>query len=421
MGHRALDTKRPGHKSQVGWPLNLVKKCGTLEGALTGPTDTPTLEELVDRNARETLEGGAHDLGALVCLIDLDSRLLVGELPDSSLMRKGRQLKAGELHFVADFAVYPVFHEERRVGVLVMSAPPGRSDFRGMARHLCRLTEAFVADGSKRAHSSRVHNDQLEGANRELREKNRRLGQLVEKLQEADRVKSNFLATVSHELRTPLTSVIGYSEMLLEGIAGTLNEEQSEYVRTVMEKGDQLLQLITGILDISRMESGEMRLLRAPFDFNEITGIVISTVIPQARRKKIEVTLSVPERLGPVYGDRDRIRQVLINLLGNAVKFTPEGGKIRVAAERQPDGLLDISVSDSGIGISEEHQTRIFDPFYQVDNSSTREYGGTGLGLSIVKRLIELHNGKVWLLSAPGKGSTFHFTLPLALESKPPE
>ena len=129
-----------------------------------------------------------------------------------------------------------------------------------MAAHLHRVADAFIVDGIKRAMSARMHMATVEEANRELTEKNRRLAQAVERLQEADRVKSNFLATVSHELRTPLTSVIGYSEMLLEGIAGELNDEQREYVRTVMEKGDQLLQLITGILDISRMEAGEMKI-----------------------------------------------------------------------------------------------------------------------------------------------------------------
>src|SRR4029078_6922960 len=131
------------------------------------------------------------------------------------------------------------------------------------------------------------------------------LAELVDKLQEADRVKSNFLATVSHELRTPLTSGIGYSEMLLEGIAGPLNDEQRDYVRTVMEKGDQLLQLITGILDISRMEAGEMRLDKAPFDLDQVVSVARATIAPHARRKKLVMSCTVPPALPLVFGDRD--------------------------------------------------------------------------------------------------------------------
>ena len=174
-----------------------------------------------------------------------------------------------------------------------------------------RVADAFIVDGIKRAMSARMHMATVEEASRELTEKNRRLAQAVERLQEADRVKSNFLATVSHELRTPLTSVIGYSEMLLEGIAGELNEEQREYVRTVMEKGDQLLQLITGILDISRMEAGEMKIDKHPFDLDEVVGVALSTIAPHARRKKLIMSCDLPEELPLVYGDRDKIRQVI--------------------------------------------------------------------------------------------------------------
>jgi signal transduction histidine kinase len=258
-------------------------------------------------------------------------------------------------------------------------------------------------------------------ASKELTEKNRRLGQAVERLQEADRVKSNFLATVSHELRTPLTSVIGYSEMLLEGIAGELNDEQREYVRTVMEKGDQLLQLITGILDISRMEAGEMRFEKSPFDLDEVVSVAISTVAPQARRKKLQLDCVMPPDLPQVMGDRDRTRQVVLNLLGNAIKFTPENGRVSVAARvgtlanGRGEPAVEVTVTDSGIGISAEFQPRIFEPFYQVDSTSTREFGGTGLGLNIVKGFVEAQGGRVWVTSPveDGRGSAFRFTLPL--------
>src|SRR5262249_12134305 len=188
---------------------------------------------------------------------------------------------------------------------------------------------------------------------REAAEKTHRLAKAVEPLQEADRVKSNFPATVSHELRTPLTSVIGYSEMLLEGIAGELNEEQREYVRTVMEKGDQLLVLITGILDISRMEAGQMKFEKEPFELDEVVSVALSTIAPNARRKKIALTCEIPADLPRVLGDRDKVRQVLLNLLNNAIKFTPDGGSVALRADEGPllPGPADAAGGKRGVRI----------------------------------------------------------------------
>jgi two-component system sensor histidine kinase BarA len=386
--------------------------------------DAPvTLDELLDRNARETLVSGAADLDVSLSIIDRDGRLLVGDAPPAEVAAARPEYDPIAVDAAGTrWVVAPLMHEGDVMGVLVAhDGPPAQLD--KVAMHLHRLADAFILDGIKRAMSARMHMATVEEANRELTEKNRRLAQAVERLQEADRVKSNFLATVSHELRTPLTSVIGYSEMLLEGIAGELNDEQREYVRTVMEKGDQLLQLITGILDISRMEAGEMRIDKSPVDLDEVVSIALSTIAPHARRKRLSLHCTVPPGLPLVLGDRDKIRQVLLNLLGNAVKFTPEGGRVEVAAEvgplkpslpGDPARGVRVWVHDSGIGVPPQHHQRVFDPFFQVDNTSTREYGGTGLGLSIVKRLVEAHGGAVWVDSEPGRGSTFSFTIPLA-------
>ncbi|HEX6835323.1 MAG TPA: HAMP domain-containing sensor histidine kinase [Polyangia bacterium] len=379
--------------------------------------DAPvTLDELLDRTARDTLRAGAEDLGVALAIVDRDGQLVVGDAPPPATLEARPELDPVEVAVDGTrWVVTMLAHEGGAIGWLIVRGEPH------IAAHLHRVADAFVVDGIKRAMSARMHMATVEEASRELPEKNRRLAQAVERLQEADRVKSNFLATVSHELRTPLTSVIGYSEMLLEGIAGELNDEQREYVRTVMEKGDQLLQLITGILDISRMEAGEMKIDKHPFDLDEVVSVALSTIAPHARRKKLVMSCTVPPALPLVFGDRDKIRQVLLNLLGNAVKFTPEGGKIEVsaalstltAAADSPRAVR-VSVRDSGIGVPPEHQKRVFDPFFQVDNSSTREYGGTGLGLSIVKRLVEAHGGMVWVDSDAGRGSTFSFTIPLA-------
>jgi signal transduction histidine kinase len=391
--------------------------------------DAPvTLDELLDRNARDTLSEGARDLGAGLSVVDRDGRAVIGAVPPAEVLAQPPEFDpvvtlVGPHLYVAS----RIHHEGDGIGMIVVGPFAGTAAEEGARRvggHLARVADAFLVEGIKRAMSARMHMATVEEANRELTEKNRRLAQAVERLQEADRVKSNFLATVSHELRTPLTSVIGYSEMLLEGIAGDLNEEQREYVGTVMEKGDQLLQLITGILDISRMEAGEMRFDRERFDVDEIVGVALSTIAPHARRKKLALSCDLAEGLPAVLGDKDKIRQVLLNLLGNAVKFTPDGGTIGITAEvaplAQPGRELPagqgvrLAVRDSGIGIPPEHHRRVFDPFFQVDNTSTREYGGTGLGLSIVKRFVDAHGGAVWLESEMGKGTSFYFTLPLA-------
>ncbi|HUH01833.1 MAG TPA: HAMP domain-containing sensor histidine kinase, partial [Kofleriaceae bacterium] len=252
-------------------------------------------------------------------------------------------------------------------------------------------------------------------------------------LQEADRLKSNFLATVSHELRTPLTSVIGYSEMLLEGLAGTLNAEQGDYVQTVLSKADQLLQLITGILDASLLENGQLDLARRIIVVRELLDAVAATYAPQAQQRNVEIALEVPA-VPPLYGDERKIRQVLGNLLANAIKFTDGGGRVRVSvavgplsprndagrfgspaarASSQTWGVR-ISVADDGIGIPPEKLRHIFEPFFQVDSSSTREYGGTGLGLTLAKRYVEAHGGEIWVDSRLGHGSTFTVSFPAA-------
>jgi signal transduction histidine kinase len=286
--------------------------------------------------------------------------------------------------------------------------------------------------------TAQLHLAAIEDAYKEVADKNRRLGDAVERLQEVDRLKSNFLATVSHELRTPLTSVIGYSEMLLEGLAGPLNDEQREYVHTIMEKGDQLLQLISGILDVSRIEAGSLRIARDRVDIGTLMNMVVAAVQPLAQRKRLEIGTRTVPGAPDVLGDRDKLRQVILNLLGNAIKFTPDGGKIEVFAEvgslvrenehakfavghaasaGAPDLGVRLRIRDSGIGIAKEKQLRIFEPFFQVDSSSTREYGGTGLGLTLVKSFVEAHGGHVWVDSELGRGSSFTVTLPAAADA----
>ena len=285
--------------------------------------------------------------------------------------------------------------------------------------HFGQLLQTMLFGGQKMFLTSQLHIEATLDSNRELEERNKRLEDANTKLKELDRLKSAFLATVSHELRTPLTSIIGYSEMLAEGLAGALNGEQLDYVRTIMEKGETLLKLISSILDISQIEAGKVRLNFEPMDALELINSSVSSLKPQTAKKGVVLEAKLPARMAMVTGDRDRLRQVIVNLLTNAVKFTPKGGKVSVTlteVQQQPDlnapGYR-ILVEDSGVGIPADQFDKIFHSFYQVDSSSTREYGGAGLGLAIVKSFVEGHGGVVRVASEMGKGSRFTLVLPV--------
>ncbi len=279
-------------------------------------------------------------------------------------------------------------------------------------KHFAEVLDVLVFSGHKNLLTGRLHIEAVQESYRELQEKNRALQESFTKLKELDRLKSNFLATMSHELRTPLTSVIGYSDMMLEGMAGPLSPPQREYVGIIMEKGENLLQLISSILDITKIEAGRVRLALTEVELGQVMRDALSTVVPLARKKSIDISCEAAQDLPRVICDREKVRQCLVNLLSNALKFTPAGGAVRLGAQAVPGGQIAISVADTGIGISEEHLPRVWEAFYQVDGSATREYGGVGLGLAIVKSFVEAHGGEAQVRSTPGQGSSFTMVLP---------
>jgi signal transduction histidine kinase len=239
---------------------------------------------------------------------------------------------------------------------------------------------------------------------REIEDKSRQI-------EAANRHKSEFLANMSHELRTPLNAIIGFSEVLGERMFGELNEKQAEYTDDILTSGRHLLSLINEILDLSKVEAGRMELELATFDLPLAIDNARTFVRERATKHGINLDVTVDERLGDFVGDERKIKQILLNLLSNAVKFTPEGGRIGISA-RQADGSVEISVSDTGIGIAPEDQARIFEEFRQVGGDYSHKTEGTGLGLTLAKKFVELHGGKIWVESEVGKGSTFTFTLP---------
>ncbi len=238
------------------------------------------------------------------------------------------------------------------------------------------------------------------------------LQRTAEQLKEMDRLKTQFLANMSHELRTPLNTIIGFSRVILKGIDGPITEQQRADLTSIYNNGQHLLGLINDLLDISRIEAGKMELIFEPVDLQHIIQGVMSTAVALVKDKPIELKQEVDSELPIIRADGTRVRQVILNLLSNAAKFT-EKGQITLRAHADEENVV-ISVSDTGIGIPVEAQAILFQEFSQVDASPTRRTGGAGLGLAISRHLVELHGGRIWVESEPGVGSTFTFTLPIA-------
>ncbi|MCD4703155.1 MAG: PAS domain S-box protein, partial [Methanosarcinaceae archaeon] len=230
--------------------------------------------------------------------------------------------------------------------------------------------------------------------------------------EEANRNKSEFLANMSHELRTPMNSILGFSDLLLNGTYGDMAKKQKEPLKHVHEKGKHLMSLINAILDISKIEAGTMEVYYERFNVQHVLNDVQIMMVQMATKKHITVDMDVDPQLTGITADLTKFREILYNLVENAIKFTPENGLVKINAIREDDRAR-ISVTDTGIGIAEEHQDRIFEPFMQANSSTTRRYGGTGLGLNLVKEYVRMHGGGVWLESEVGKGSTFTFTIPI--------
>lgn len=227
----------------------------------------------------------------------------------------------------------------------------------------------------------------------------------------ANKMKSEFIANMNHELRTPLNSIIGFSDILLEKNIGSLNEKQSKYVSNVSNSGKHLLNVITDILDISKVEAGKMELQHKKFRIKEILDDIEAIVFPLAEKKNIYLSTRLEADGLYIKADRLKLTQVLFNLISNAIKFTDNEGSVVVDVQDKGNSVSFL-VSDTGIGIPENHYEKIFEPFTQVDSSPTRTYGGTGLGLTLVKKFVEMHDGEVWIKSELGEGTTIGFSIP---------
>ena len=335
-----------------------------------------------------------------------------------------RLAAASAAHDGTGVALVPLRSRDRLVGLLVvLLAGELDAHARTVLEHAAPNLAIACERESAHQHTRRLavevrHAAQrLESQNAVLEEQHRELSRLNAELDQAGKLKDQFLANVSHELRTPLNSVIGFSELLLTGeVEGApLSGTQRDYLETISRNGRHLLQLINELLDLSKIAAGRMDLRLEPVPLDALLREAADSVHAQLEARRHRLALEPAPDAVTVTADRGRVLQILLNLLSNAIKFTPEGGQVTLAARLEGGGRqVRVAVSDTGIGIAPEDQAKLFQEFVQLDAAPSRRYEGTGLGLALSKRLVELHGGAIGVESALGKGSTFWFTLPRA-------
>jgi signal transduction histidine kinase len=294
---------------------------------------------------------------------------------------------------VAAVIVAPMLWEGRGIGCISV----GREAAGPFSEKDVALLKTFADQAVIAIQNARLFN--------EIQDKSRQL-------EIANKHKSEFLANMSHELRTPLNAIIGFSEVLLEKLFGDVNDKQEDYLRDIYTSGKHLLGLINDILDLSKVEAGRMDLEPSQFDLPSAMSNALTLVRERAQRHNMTLHLDVDPALTSVTADERKLKQILVNLLTNAVKFTPDGGRIDVIARRLPEAFS-IAVRDTGIGIAKADYEAVFEEFRQVGRDYTRKQEGTGLGLTLTRRFVELHGGHIGVESELGKGSTFTFTIPM--------
>ena len=289
--------------------------------------------------------------------------------------------------------VMPLYREGQPFGTIVLR----RQEVRPFSDREIALLQTFGDQAAIALENVRLFH--------EIQDKSRQL-------EIANKHKSAFLANMSHELRTPLNAIIGFSEVLLERLFGELNDKQDDYLKDIHSSGRHLLALINDILDLSKVEAGRMELEASSFNLPTAIADAMTLIRERAQRHGITLGHDADPQLGEIVADERKLKQILLNLLSNAVKFTPDGGRIDVNARRDADSVV-VSVHDTGIGIAPDDQQAVFEEFRQVGRDYTNKQEGTGLGLALTRRFVELHGGRIWVDSEPGKGSTFTFTIPL--------
>jgi len=374
--------------------------------------DVPTDAELMERalrkgnisfiskrvDTKENFLGGLNDFSPDLILSDFNLPAFNG-LEALAIVTK-------EFPDVPFILVTGALGEERAVEVL----KSGASDYI-LKENLSRLPHALL-----RALREAEEKKERKRAEERLKEYAAELEKANQELRKIDEIKSEFVSVASHELRTPLSSIKNAVQLILKGKTGEINENQTKFLSMAERNINRLTNILNDLLDLSRIESGKISINFQEIDLRSPIEFIQSSFKSQTDGKTIQLKMDVPAELLPVYGDREKIEQILTNLIGNAIKFTPEGGEISISAKpfHGNKDMVAISVRDSGTGIPEDQLGKVFEKFYQVEGSLERTVGGTGLGLAITKGLVEAQYGKIWVESELGKGSTFTFTLPVS-------
>jgi signal transduction histidine kinase len=309
------------------------------------------------------------------------------------------QIRSGNARTVA---CVPLIRVGQTIGVINLA----RTEVHPFTHKQIELIETFADQAVIAIENTRLFE--------EVRTRTRELAKTVEDLEIASQHKNQFVANMSHELRTPLAAILGYAELIQEGFYGALPAKSLDALTRICSNGKHLLGLINTVLDIAKIESGQFTLNMSEYAMESVVETVRAATESLAQNKKLTLTTSVDKSLPVGLGDEQRLTQVLLNLVGNAIKFTDAGGVSIAAGAR--NGHFAVSVTDTGPGIPLDQQDRIFEQFHQVDSSLTKAKGGTGLGLAIAKKIVEMHGGRIWVESTVGKGSTFQMEIPTRAE-----
>ena len=323
------------------------------------------------------------------------------------------ELKEGmsKLFGVLFFIISPILPKEGNTGILFVGTSTPDTLITEGDEELISILSNQVGQALENARLFEKTWRAQQNLERKVEERTRELTQALEEVKRMSRRKTDFVSSVTHELRTPLTSIKGYASILLTGKLGNLPKDAIERIEKMNRHSDELAQLVNELLDISRIEAGKVAMKQETQSLNDIATKVIDLLALQLKDKQLETRIDIPKEATEVFMDRGQIERVFINILGNAMKFTPPKGKITITA-RRVEKMIRVDISDTGCGIPAVAQEAVFEEFYRVDNPINQEVKGTGLGLALVKHIIEAHKGKIWVSSKEGKGATFSFTLP---------